>query len=57
MSKLNTVAMLSPVLVFCLSDIASGQMRERSDIALACQWKLEDLYASYGGAGVVGVQQ
>jgi oligoendopeptidase F len=46
MSKLNTVAMLSPVLVFCLSEIASGQMRERSDIAPAYQWKLEDLYAS-----------
>lgn len=46
MSKLNTVAMLSPVLVFCLSEIASGQMRERSDIAAAYQWKLEDLYAS-----------
>lgn len=46
MSKLNTVAVLSPVLVFCLSEVASGQMRERSDIALACQWKLEDLFAS-----------
>ena len=46
MSKLNTVAVLSPVLVFCLSEIASGQMRERSDIAARYQWKLEDLYAS-----------
>jgi len=46
MSKLNTVAFLSPVLVFCLSDIVSGQMRERSDIAPAHQWKLEDLYSS-----------
>ncbi|UCD51548.1 MAG: oligoendopeptidase F [Phycisphaerales bacterium] len=46
MSKLNTVAVLSPVLVFCLSEIASGQMRERSEVAPACQWKLEDLYPS-----------
>ncbi|MDI9433826.1 MAG: oligoendopeptidase F [Planctomycetota bacterium] len=46
MSKLNTVAMLSPVLVFCLSEAASGQMQERSEIAPAYQWRLEDLYPS-----------
>ena len=46
MSKLNTMAVLSPVLVFCLSELASGQMRERADIAPAHQWQLEDLYAS-----------
>lgn len=46
MSKLNTVAMLSPVLVFCLSEAVSGQMRERSEIAPAHQWRLEDLYPS-----------
>jgi len=46
MSKLNTVAVFSPVLVFCLSEVAAGQMRERSDIAPAYQWKLEDLYPS-----------
>ena len=46
MNKLNTVAMLSPVLVFCLSEAASGQMKERSEIAEVYQWKLEDLYPS-----------
>ncbi len=46
MSKLNTVAMLSPVLVFCLSEVASGQVRDRSEIAETYQWKLEDLYPS-----------
>lgn len=46
MSKLNTVAVLSPVLVFCLSEAVSGQMRERSAIAPPYQWKLEDLYVS-----------
>ena len=46
MSKLNTVTVLSPVLVFCVSEVASGQMRKRSDIASACLWKMEDLYAS-----------
>ncbi len=46
MSRFNTVAVLSPVLVLCLSELASGQMRERSDIAPAYQWRLEDLYRS-----------
>ena len=46
MRKLNTVAVISPVLVFCLSELASGQIRERADIAPACQWNLEDLYVS-----------
>ena len=46
MSKLNTVAVLSPVLVFCLSEATSGQTRDRSDIAAPYLWKLEDLYAS-----------
>lgn len=46
MSKLNTVAVLSPVLVFCLSEVASGQVRDRSEIAETYQWKLEDLYPS-----------
>jgi len=46
MSKLNTVAMLSPVLVFCLSETVSGQMRQRSDIEPPHLWKLEDLYVS-----------
>jgi len=46
MNKLNTVAMLSPVLVFCLSEAASGQMKERSETAEVYQWRLEDLYSS-----------
>ncbi|MHC4519580.1 MAG: M3 family metallopeptidase, partial [Planctomycetota bacterium] len=46
MSKINRVAVMSPVLVFCLSELATGQMRERSDVAPAYQWKLEDLYVS-----------
>lgn len=46
MSKLDAFVVLSPVLVLCLSERASGQVRERSDVPMNCQWKLEDLYAS-----------
>ena len=46
MSKLDAICVLSPVLVFCLSERASGQVRERSDVPPSCQWKLEDLYAT-----------
>ncbi len=46
MGKLNTVAMLSPVIVFCLSEAVSGQMRQRSEIPPAHTWRLEDLYPS-----------
>jgi oligoendopeptidase F len=46
MTKLDAVAVLSPVFFFCLSEVVSAQMRERAEIAPAYQWKLEDLYAS-----------
>ncbi len=37
---------LSPVVFFCLTDGVSAQMRERSEIAPAYQWKLADIYPS-----------
>ncbi len=46
MSKLNTAAMVSPVLVFRASEAASGRTRQRADIETSHLWKLEDLYAS-----------
>lgn len=46
MTKLDVVAVLSPVVFFCLSEAVLAQMRERSEIAPAYQWKLEDLYPS-----------
>ncbi len=46
MSKLDAMAVLTPMLVCCFSEEVSGQVRERSHVPLSCQWKLEDLYAS-----------
>ncbi len=46
MTRLDAIAVLSPVVFFCLSEGVSAQTRERSEIAPAYQWKLEDMYSS-----------
>ncbi|MBN1360346.1 MAG: oligoendopeptidase F [Sedimentisphaerales bacterium] len=46
MTRMDAVIALSPVVFFCLTEGVSAQERERSEIAPAYQWKLEDLYPS-----------
>ncbi len=46
MTRMDAVIALSPMVFFCLTEGVSAQQRERSEIAPAYQWKLEDLYSS-----------
>jgi oligoendopeptidase F len=46
MSRLGALVALSPVLVLCLSKVVSAQTRDRSEVTIRYQWRLEDLYSS-----------